>query len=556
MASSPGRRLPGWRARCRWRRRARASPGFTASSPISAPPRAPRGTSAPVTLCEQTSPGRGPDLLDHRTSAALCYGRSRSSVRIRPVQRRRPPRRCGPRLGRRGEPRAVGGGSDPRTGGRRCAYSAGLRRRRATSPAARSAPRQSGRADHAHPQRAGRRDPPTRSPARPGRSPPRRAARARASASAERRHPEQQVEDVRGGQAGHGRRADVRDAPAPLPGRGSRRARRAGRPARATPGRGRRAAAEPDAARPAARPAANGTSRRSHSASTAAASRCGLHRSCRARRRRPRGAPRRRLARRSGRGRRPRACRAARRAAAPARRASAWTTTTSGNCAAIPPSTSSGMSCTTMLSSGAAAISSVERRRTSGWTIAVERRPRRGVVEHHGGERRAVELPSAASTPAPNASTTAARPGGARRDDLAGEPVGVDEHRAALDEPRRDGRLARPDAPGQPHPQHVDHAYRRPISPHAGTGCGRARCWVGGARAPAPGIVGSTRRARSTSMPAGVLAGGSGRFGQHERDGAGAVLDGQQRLPRPLDEHPGRTADRLVRGARRPRPRC
>ena len=42
------------------------------------------------------------------------------------------------------------------------------------------------------------------------------------------------------------------------------------------------------------------------------------------------------------------------------------------------------------------------------------------------------------------------QPGGARLDDLAGDRVGVDDHRAVLGEQRGDGALARSDAAGQP----------------------------------------------------------------------------------------------------------
>ena len=86
--------------------------------------------------------------------------------------------------------------------------------------------------------------------------------------------------------------------------------------------------------------------------------------------------------------------------------------------------------------------------------------------------------------------------------------------------------------------------YRRPISRWPAPV--RAARWVRrAARAPRPASSAAPAARGRRACAAGVLpAAADGR--QDERDGAGAVLDGEHRLLRPLDEHPGRATDRRV----------
>nr|BFE75186.1 hypothetical protein GCM10020092_084870 [Actinoplanes digitatis] len=63
--------------------------------------------------------------------------------------------------------------------------------------------------------------------------------------------------------------------------------------------------------------------------------------------------------------------------------------------------------------------------------------------------------PSGPRTAGPKASTTAAWPSVPSGDDLAREPVGVDQNRAALDEALRDRALTRADSTGETYFQHA-----------------------------------------------------------------------------------------------------
>ena len=167
---------------------------------------------------------------------------------------------------------------------------------------------------------------------------------------------------------------------------------------------------------------------------------------------------------------------------------------------------------TTMLSPGTAAISlralPHERMDDPVELLARARgrrtppRPAQGGRAGLGGEHLA----------GPDASTTAAEARGALRDDVPGQPVGVDEHRSALDEPCGDGRLPRPDAPGQPHPQHADHPSAGQRMARTGAG-GAGRAGLGGRcarhRRQYPGA--RLMRACSSGCSRGAGAGRAGR---------------------------------------------
>ena len=60
-------------------------------------------------------------------------------------------------------------------------------------------------------------------------------------------------------------------------------------------------------------------------------------------------------------------------------------------------------------------------------------------------------------------------------DDLPGDPVGVDDHRAALGQQGRDGALPRSDPAGQPDVQHAGEPIRRPIPGRAWSRIGNTR---------------------------------------------------------------------------------
>ena len=79
-----------------------------------------------------------------------------------------------------------------------------------------------------------------------------------------------------------------------------------------------------------------------------------------------------------------------------------------------------------------------------------ERAARAGVGEDDRAERRAVERAVGVErSPAPKRATTASKPGGARRDGLARQRVGVDRRRAERGERAQAVRLAGRDAAGQ-----------------------------------------------------------------------------------------------------------
>ena len=83
--------------------------------------------------------------------------------------------------------------------------------------------------------------------------------------------------------------------------------------------------------------------------------------------------------------------------------------------------------------------------------------PRAGgrVGEHDGPQGGPVEGAIGAQHPRPEGVDDLGQPVAARGDDLAGELVGVHDHRSVRGEPSGHGRLARPDATRQPHPQHA-----------------------------------------------------------------------------------------------------
>ena len=79
----------------------------------------------------------------------------------------------------------------------------------------------------------------------------------------------------------------------------------------------------------------------------------------------------------------------------------------------------------------------------------------------------------------------------ARGHDLTGQPVGVDDHRAELAEPRRHRRLARPDPAGETHAQHAADCIAGPARSRPGPSPTRP----GPSRDPArPGTPWSARR--------------------------------------------------------------
>ena len=336
-------------------------------------------------------------------------------------------------------------------------------------------------------------------------------------------HAELQVEHVRGGQPGHGGRADVGDTRTPCRPRAATRAASRAPSARPPRVRGRpdpRTAPAPGGG--ARRLASNGTSRPSHSASTAARERRGRAAVVEPRRRRRRGGRRRRPGRRSGPGRPPPPCPARSTSRRTRTSASACTTTTSANAAGEPVSTSSGTSCTTIASPVRRRPAPRCARRTRGCTIPLSRRAGLGVAEHDRGQRGPVRLPSGRARRSRTVGDDRAEPGGAGRDDLAGQHVRVDEHRTALREPARDRRLAGSDAPGEPHPQHRRHPTGRasPVPP----GCPR--------RAGLRGRPGGRRRGRSVGAGAGAAtAGRAVPQGQvDERAPAGAEVADPDRL--------------------------
>ena len=89
----------------------------------------------------------------------------------------------------------------------------------------------------------------------------------------------------------------------------------------------------------------------------------------------------------------------------------AWTTSTRWYSGPMPFSTMSGTSCRTTASAGAAPTSSAVRRATSGWVICSSARRRSGSANTRAPSTPRSREPSGASAPAPNSSTTAARPG-------------------------------------------------------------------------------------------------------------------------------------------------
>ena len=84
----------------------------------------------------------------------------------------------------------------------------------------------------------------------------------------------------------------------------------------------------------------------------------------------------------------------------------------------------------------------------------VEPGPRSLVAEHQPGHGGAVERAVRLQHASTERIHDGGEPFGARRDHLAGQPVGVDDHGAVLGEPAGHRRLARPHASGQPNAQH------------------------------------------------------------------------------------------------------
>ncbi len=91
----------------------------------------------------------------------------------------------------------------------------------------------------------------------------------------------------------------------------------------------------------------------------------------------------------------------------------------------------------------------------------------RGVGEGDGGQVRPVDPAALVEDGRPETVDEGQVGGTSGLDDLTGHLVGVDQHRAALDEKGGDGRLARADPPGQP--DH-DHGVSGPGAQAAGRG--------------------------------------------------------------------------------------
>jgi hypothetical protein len=81
----------------------------------------------------------------------------------------------------------------------------------------------------------------------------------------------------------------------------------------------------------------------------------------------------------------------------------------------------------------------------------------RFVAEHDPAERGPVQRPVRAQHPGPELGHDRRQPRRPGLHHLPGQPVGVDDAGPAGRQPRRDRRLARPDPPGQPDPEHEDH---------------------------------------------------------------------------------------------------
>ena len=82
-----------------------------------------------------------------------------------------------------------------------------------------------------------------------------------------------------------------------------------------------------------------------------------------------------------------------------------------------------------------------------------------GVAEHQRTERRPVQRTVGGEHLRPEAPPHLGEAGGAGRHDLTRDAVGVDDDRAELAQPGRDGGLARADAPGE---TDLQHGLRRP----------------------------------------------------------------------------------------------
>ena len=80
--------------------------------------------------------------------------------------------------------------------------------------------------------------------------------------------------------------------------------------------------------------------------------------------------------------------------------------------------------------------------------------PRLGIPEHQPTQRRPVQAPVGRSDARAEGGGDRGQAGAARRHHFSRQQVGVDDHRTTLGQAPGDGRLARPDAARQPHPQH------------------------------------------------------------------------------------------------------
>ena len=156
-----------------------------------------------------------------------------------------------------------------------------------------------------------------------------------------------------------------------------------------------------------------------------------------------------------------------------------------------PDSTSSGTSrrrrrrCRPVRRCGAA-ISAA----TAGWTMAFRSAPGLGVGEHDGGQRRPVEAcRRRPTTPGPKRSTMPSNTGVPGCLELPGDGVGVDDERAPRRQQGRHGRLARPDAAGEPDEQHGGD----PVTPPA---------WLVAWRAMATATAQTTRPSARRPAPA------------------------------------------------------
>ena len=176
-------------------------------------------------------------------------------------------------------------------------------------------------------------------------------------------------------------------------------------------------------------------------------------------------------------------------------------------------------------------------RADAGVQDAVEPRPGLVVGEHDPAERRAVQPALVVEDLLTEGGDDLGQSVGPGFNDLAGDPVGVDDDRAEFRELRRHGRLARPDPTGQSHAQHGAQSARwaprtpGPVSP--GSGHRTHEVAAGGWRTASRTARGARPSGRRARRPPPRTRGT--RSVPRSRDGAGRA-DGRARcddVPRP-----------------------